>query len=185
MAARYSPHVELTRWSPNHSTRAGRRPLLIVVHATAGHNRPGIADLAGLGEWFARGSLAAGTPVSSHVATDNEGNSARFVHDADKAWHVAYYNRPALGIEQILPGDGSEVTRDMLRETARWIARWSNLHDIPIRKATVTADGAITRAGVIRHSELGVLGGNHRDPGPYDLHACLSLARFYRPRQEL
>lgn len=180
---RTRPHVDVTRWSPNHSSRPGTRPVLIVVHATAGHNRPGVVDLAGLGQWFAVGSIQAGNPVSSHVATDNEAHSARFVVDGEKAWHCAYYNRPSLGIEQVLPGDGSEVTRQMLRETARWIALWSNMHHIPIRKGAVTGGGAITRSGVIRHSELGPLGGNHRDPGPFDLHGCLSLARFYRPRQ--
>jgi hypothetical protein len=183
MATRYKPHLEVTRWSPNHSPRGDVRPVLVAVHATTGHNRPGVVDLEGLGQWFAVGSVQAGNPVSSHVATDNEGHSARFVRDSEKAWHVAYYNRPALGIEQVLPGDGTEVTREMLRETARWVAWWSNLYGIPIRKATVTEGGLITRAGVIRHSELGALGGNHSDPGPYDMHAMLSLARFYRPRQ--
>jgi SAM-dependent methyltransferase len=54
-------------------------------------------------------------------------------------------------------------------------------HDIPIRKARVEG-GSVQRPGVIRHSELGALGGNHADPGPYDMHAMLSLARFYREK---
>lgn len=175
MANRYTPHVNVTEWSPNKSTRGGAHPTLIVVHVTAGHNRPGIVDLQGLADWFARSS----SEVSSHVATDNEGHSARFVRDGDKAWHVAAYNRPALGIEQVAPGTGAEITRDMYRETARWIARWSQTYGIPIRKAAVTG-GVVRKAGVIRHSELGVLGGGHSDPGPYDLDAVLNLARFYR-----
>lgn len=174
MTQRLRPHVEVTHWSPNRSSRGGARPTLIVVHATAGHNRPGVVDLGGLGGWF-------GTPaseVSSHVATDNEGRSARFVADADKAWHCAGYNRVALGIEQVIPGDGTEITDDLYRETARWIALWSHLHAIPIHQGDVQGP-LVTRSGVLRHSQLGVIGGGHADPGPYDEHHLLSLARFY------
>lgn len=119
--------------------------------------------------------------MSSHVATDNEGNSARFVPDEHKPWHCKAYNPMSLGIEQIAPGDGSEITRDMYRETARWIARWSKKWGIPIREARVE-EGRVLRTGVIRHSSLGSLGGNHADPGRYDMHAMLSLARFYKAR---
>jgi N-acetyl-anhydromuramyl-L-alanine amidase AmpD len=171
---RYHPAVDVTRMSPFHSDRGGVRPTLIVVHATAGHNRPGIADLVGLGGWFCNPSAQ----VSSHVATDNEGNSARFVPDERKAWHCMAYNRMSLGIEQVAPGDGTEITRDMYRETARWIAQWSKKYGIPIREAQVD-NGRILRSGVIRHSSLGALGGGHADPGRYDMHAMLSLARFY------
>jgi hypothetical protein len=177
MSQRHHPSVDVTRMSPNQSDRGGARPTLVVVHATAGHNRPGIADLAGLAGWF--GDSA--SQVSSHVATDNEGNSARFVPDDRKAWHCAAYNRMSLGIEQIAPGDGSEITRDMYRETGRWIALWSKRWDIPIREARVE-NGRVLRSGVIRHSSLGTLGGNHSDPGRYDMHAMLSLARFYAAR---
>lgn len=172
---RYTPHVNVTNWSPHKSSRNGAHPTLIIVHVTAGHNRPGISDLVGLGNWFDQ------APVSSHVATDNESHSARFVRDGDKAWHCAAYNRMSLGIEQVAPGDGTEITRDMYRETARWIARWSKMYGIPIRKGAVS-NGVVRKAGVMRHSELGALGGGHADPGRYDLEAVLNLAKFYRAR---
>lgn len=175
--ARVHPNVRITSWSPNKSSRGGAHCTLIVIHVTAGHNRPGISDLRGLAGWFGQSASA----VSSHVATDNESNSARFVRDGDKAWHCAAYNRPALGIEQIAPGTGREITREMYRETARWVAQWSKEYGIPIRKAVVSG-GVVRKAGVIRHSELGALGGGHADPGPYDMHAMLSLARFYRAK---
>lgn len=176
MAVRHKPHVVVRRISPNQSSRSGRRPVLMVVHATAGHNRRGVGDLEALGEWFSRQSSA----VSSHVATDNEGHSARFVNDDRKAWHCAAYNGISLGIEQVLPGDGSEVTEALYEETARWLARWSHLHAIPLRKGRVSRDGRVLETGVVRHSDLGVLGGNHSDPGPFDLHHCLELARGHR-----
>lgn len=175
---RATPHVDVVHWSPNFSSRGGATPTLTVIHATAGHNRPGLSDLVGLGDWFGRTA----SQVSSHVATDNEGHSARYVRDSEKAWHVAAYNRMALGIEQVAPGDGTEITRAMLEETARWVARWNLLHGIPISKARVTPTGVILRAGVIRHSELGALGGNHGDPGRYDMAEMLSLARGFRAR---
>jgi N-acetyl-anhydromuramyl-L-alanine amidase AmpD len=174
---RYKPSVDVRRMSPFHSDRGGVRPTLMVIHATAGHNRPGVADLESLGGWFSNPDAQ----VSSHVATDNEGNSARFVPDELKAWHCMGYNRMSLGIEQVAPGDGSEITREMYRETARWIALWSQKWDIPIREAMVD-DGRVLRSGVVRHSALGAIGGGHSDPGAYDMHAMLSLARFYRTK---
>lgn len=175
---RLSPHVNVTRWSPNYSSRGGARATLIVIHVTAGHNRPGISDLENLGSWFANPA----SRVSSHVATDNEGHSARFVRDASKAWHVAAYNRMSLGIEQVAPGDGTEITRAMLEETARWVARWGLLYGIPTSKAHVTDSGIVKRPGVIRHSELGRLGGGHGDPGEYDMAGMLDFARTIRGR---
>lgn len=178
--SRIHPHVDVVAWSPNYNQgRGGARPTLIVIHATAGHNRPGIVDLQGLGEWFGQKS----SQVSSHVAVDNEGHSARFVRDADKAWHVAAYNRMALGVEQVAPGDGTEITVPMYEETARWVARWSKLHGIPISVVgEVTQSGIVLRPGPIRHSQLGVLGGNHSDPGAYDEHRMLWHARQYRAK---
>lgn len=175
MSNRYTPHVNITSWSPNKSSREGAKPTLIVIHATVSHNVPGLNDLQAIANLFAN----PGFQASSHVCTDNEGHSARFVRDEDKAWHVAGFNRMALGIEQIIMADGKELTRDLYRETARWVARWSKKYDIPIRKGKVSGSSVI-RTGVVRHSELGAIGGGHSDPGPYDMHAMLGLARFYR-----
>jgi N-acetyl-anhydromuramyl-L-alanine amidase AmpD len=175
--ARYTPHVDVRMLSPNCSSRGGATPTLIVIHATVSHNRKGLADLKAIGAWF-------GTPrsqASSHVCTDNEGNSARYVRDADKAWHCAAFNRLSLGIEQILMADGTELTQDLYRETARWVARWSKQYGIPIRKGAVNGT-TVVKTGVVRHSELGSAGGGHADPGSYDMHAMLQYARYYRAR---
>lgn len=177
MANRYTPHVNVTRWSPNRSERGGAHPTLIVIHATVSHNVPGLSDLEAIANLFANPSFDA----SSHVCTDNEGHSARFVRDEHKAWHCAGFNRVSLGIEQVIMADGKELTRDLYRETARWVARWSLKYGIPIRKGSVSG-GTVTRAGVVRHSELGAIGGGHADPGPYDMAAMLHLAKFYRAR---
>ncbi len=172
---RLHPNVRVSHPSPNVSSRGGVTPRLIVIHATAGHNRPGISDLQALGGWFGQ----ARSRVSSHVATDNEGNSARFVNDTDKAWHCMAFNRLSLGIEQVAPGDGTEITDAMYLETARWVAQWSRRYNIPIRVGARNG-GTLTRTGVLRHSDLGSPGGGHADPGRYDEHKMLSYARAIR-----
>lgn len=94
--------------------------------------------------------------------------------------NCARYNAVSLGIEQIGRAGTEHWTRDEIRETARWIARWSVKFGIPIRKGAVSG-GFVTRSGVVTHKMLGVLGGSHVDPGPrYPFDACLKLARFYR-----
>jgi N-acetyl-anhydromuramyl-L-alanine amidase AmpD len=176
--ARYTPAIKVQMLTPNKSSRKGAHPTLIVIHATVSHNRPGLSDLEAIGAWF----MNPQNQVSSHVCTDNEGQSARYVYSQDKAWHCAGYNRMSIGIEQILPGrDGLEITQELYQETARWVARWSKMYSIPIRKGAV-ADGRVTRPGVVRHSDLGVLGGNHSDPGPYDMNAMMKYAQFYRTK---
>lgn len=180
---RVRPRVVVKKASPNQSTRTA--PIsLIVLHDTESHNYPGSSDLKGLANWFANPNAQ----VSSHVATDGDGFSARFVHDDMKAWHCAGFNSASLGIEQI--GFATDTRdqwfsrRKQLRETARWIARWSLLHGIPIQKGSVNgANGTIYKPGVVTHAMLGSRGGGHHDPGPgYPFNTVLWLARYYKRR---
>jgi N-acetyl-anhydromuramyl-L-alanine amidase AmpD len=174
--SRYSPHVTVRRISPNRSSRGGVRPSLIVVHSTESDNRSGNGDLAAVADFLAR----PGTQASAHVMVDADGHSARLVADGEKAWHCAGYNSVSLGIEQVGRAAQAQWTRDEIRECARWVARWSKLYSIPIRKGAVDG-GRVTRSGVLRHSDLGVLGGGHLDPGRgYPLESMLALARFYQ-----
>jgi N-acetyl-anhydromuramyl-L-alanine amidase AmpD len=180
MAERTLPHVAVRRMVCNHSRRvAGARPQIIVLHSTEGTNLVGLADLQGLGAFFDD----AKNEVSSHVATDAEGNSARFVADEDKAWHCAKYNSAALGIEQVGRAAQTEWDAEQQAETARWLAFWSRLHGIPLHKGAVSG-GVVTKPGVIRHSELGSLGGGHADPGShYPMERVMDLARRFREHQ--
>jgi N-acetyl-anhydromuramyl-L-alanine amidase AmpD len=158
----------------NKSTRHGQKPILIVVHDTEGGNVQGSKDLRGVGNWFDNSNSQA----SAHVCTDAEGQSARYVFDDDKAWACAYYNAPSLSIEQIGFANQTHWPHAQIEETARWIALWSHRHDIPIRKGVVSRDGRVIKRGVIRHSDLGNLGGGHHDPGPhFPLANCLVIAR--------
>lgn len=182
---RLGPNVVTRHYSPNQSERFPVALELITLHDTEGSNVPGsIADLVGLGEWFARPIQA-----SAHVATDSDGNSARYVSDRRKAWHCAAYNSASLGIEQIgfasQPRSTWFANWRQLRETARWIAYWSHRYGIPIRRARVSG-GAVTRSGVIRHMDLGALGGGHSDPGAnYPFRRVLLLARAYKAARQL
>jgi hypothetical protein len=175
--ARYRPRVVYRRRSPNQSSRRGVRPRLIVIHSTESSNIRGSSrDLRGVADYLCRPSVQA----SSHVITDGDGNSARLVDDRAKAWTCAHYNGVSLNIEQIGRAASERWTRDEIRETARWVARWSKMYGIPIRQGAVR-DGRVVRSGVVTHKQLGRLGGGHVDPGPrYPFTAMLRLARFYR-----
>lgn len=163
------------------STRHGTKPVLIVIHDTEGGNVPNSSrDLAGLGDYFDRIS----TQASSHVAVDEDGNSARYVPDSQKAWTQAFYNPWCLSIEQIgfATDDWNGAKKErQLQEVARWIAWWSKEHGIPIRAATVTRDGRITKSGVKQHRSLGNLGGGHHDVAhDYPTSKVLAYARKHR-----
>jgi hypothetical protein len=177
LGQRIDPHVVVRRLSPFRSSRNGTRIEIITIHATESPEVAGAADLAAIGDWFCNPIAK----VSSHVCTDaNAGYSARYVVDEEKAWHCAGYNSVSLGIEQIGHTAQTEWKRDELRETARWVARWSLMHGVPIRHGSVNG-GQVVRSGVVRHSDLGVIGGGHGDPGaPYPMDDMLALAGFYR-----
>lgn len=172
--SRVHPSVDITHISPNHSSRFGRKPNLIVLHATVSHNRPGVRDLRDLGNYFALRP----TRASAHVATDADGNSGRYVWDGDKAWHCVAYNGRSLGVEQIwAPGETWHI--EGVRETARWIAQWSKLYNIPIRQGAVRF-GVVTKPGVVTHKQLGRLGGGHTDPPNFPFNICLEKARYFK-----
>jgi N-acetyl-anhydromuramyl-L-alanine amidase AmpD len=168
-----SPRPEVTKHVRNQSSRNGVKPSLVVLHSTEGHNRPGLSDLQGLGDYFDR----YGVDASSHVANDAEGNDARYVPDERKAWTQAQFNPVALSIEQIGFASQSSWPAKQVRNTAEWIAYWSKKHGIPIRRGKVMGNRVI-QSGVVMHSELGAPGGGHHDPGRnFPLDRCLEIAR--------
>lgn len=174
---RIRPHVVVRRESPNQSARTSSISL-IVIHDTESHNREGASDLQAIGALFADSSRDA----SAHVCTDEDGQSARFVHDDRKAWHCVSYNSAALGIEQVGFASQGSWREAQVKETARWVARWSVIHGVPIRKGR-TAFGRVIRSGVVTHRSLGSAGGGHWDPGyHYPMKHMLELARRYRKK---
>jgi N-acetylmuramoyl-L-alanine amidase len=173
---RVKPNVDYRQMVCNYSSRNGASPKLIVIHSTEGSNIEGIGDLKGLANWFDRPSAN----CSSNVGVDAEGNSSRMVRDEQKAWTQAYWNPWSLSIENIGFASQKKWTELQLKENARWIAYWCDLHGIRPYKASVTKDGRIVKPGVIRHSDLGALGGGHHDPGSgFDLSHVMDMARSY------
>lgn len=173
---RLHPNVVVNIASPNYSERL--TPIsLIVLHSTESDNIPhSHSDLEGVANWFANPAAE----VSAHVITDADGQSARCVGDSHKAWHVAAYNSPALGIEQIGRAVQTSWLPSEFKETARWIAQWSHDYHIPIRRAIV-ANGKVIRSGVTTHRKLGALGGGHVDPGThYPFRKVLKMARHIK-----
>jgi hypothetical protein len=181
MSSRIHPNVVFRKESPNQSSRNGAKPRLIIVHSTEGDNVAGTArDLIGVAGYLCQPNVQA----SSHVLVDSDGYSARIVADDRKAWTQAWWNPWGLSIEQVGRAAQTTWAREELRESARWIARWSLMYGIPPYKGAVDLEsGRILKVGVVRHSELGVRGGGHHDPGPsYPLDETLALARFYRAK---
>ncbi|HXR30818.1 MAG TPA: peptidoglycan recognition family protein [Solirubrobacterales bacterium] len=179
-----APQPEVTRNVVNQSSRDGKRPSIIVLHTTEGHNRPGVGDLADLAAFFDRTS----TQASSHIANDAEGHDCRMVPDSRKAWTQAELNSVALSIEQIGfaaqgKGDWFGDAPHQLANTARWIAWWSKKYGIPIRRGVVSGT-TVLKSGVCSHKQLGAAGGGHVDPGTaYPFEYVLDLARVFASRR--
>lgn len=183
--ARLKPEIVPTGRVVNQSARTAPISLL-VLHTTEGHNRPGNSDLLGLWDYFNTASVEA----SSHVVVDADGHSVRCVDDKNKAWTCAGFNSASLNIEQIgftatSSSDWRKNNWKELHETARWLAQWSEIHNIPLRKGAVSGS-TVTRSGVIRHMDLGSIGGGHGDPGAnYPFYRVLALARLYKAARKI
>lgn len=171
---RVSQKVVVRRNVRNQSARTSSIKA-VVIHSTESDNRVGTSDLASIGAWFDN----PGAQASSHVCTDADGQSARYVPDSRKAWHGGSYNSQTLGIEQIGRAAQSSWSDREIDETARWVAYWSLKHKIPIRVGAVSG-GQVTKTGVVTHSMLGSLGGGHHDPGTgYPMDRMLRRARHF------
>lgn len=166
----------------NQSSRTGVKPALLVLHTTESHNRPGKSDIDSIINWF-------DNPVaqsSSHVIVDREGNSARCVKDGKKAWTQAWFNSFCLSIEMIGFASESKTAwllneRKGLKKVAKYLAHWSKYWDIPLQKAVVSNTGRVVKPGVIRHMDLGKLGGDHHDPGVnFPLDTVIRMAKWYK-----
>lgn len=100
--------------------------------------------------------------ASAHYAIGWDGTEVLMVREEDKAWHVAVgdTNDRSIGIEHVgyahamQPGTPTEWSRQMLRASARLVARLARKYDIPI-----------DREHIIAHAELDPA--RRSDPGPY------------------
>jgi hypothetical protein len=141
------------RRSPNQSSRHGARIDLIVWHETAG-------PYAGAVSWLRDPASRA----SAHLVVREDGRAVtQLVPLAAKAWHAEAFNAYSVGVEHANTTAKGYATDAQLHESARIFA-WLAWHlRIPARWAR----GGVGR-GVVRHSELGALGGGHTSCGPED-----------------
>lgn len=140
------------RKSPNQSTRS--RPIsLVVVHDTEG-------GYAGSVSWLCNPRAEA----SAHVVLREDGGEAtQLVAEAAKAWHASEYNSPGLGLE--IAGSSRKGYPDkQLRVAARIVAYWCKKYGLPPKHVVPKFPGDGTK-GFTYHSDLGVRGGGHTDPG--------------------
>jgi len=161
----------------NFSTRpADAKYELLVAHDTESPNAPGIADLEAIRAWFSNPNAQA----SANYVDDATGNVLEMVNPVTyMAWHVAYFNPWAIGVEQV--GYASQTKWPLLQveATARIFAHWATLYGIPIRHGKVNGC-TIVKPGIVFHADLGLCGGGHHDPGPhYPLGLLIRLTRLY------
>lgn len=136
----------------------------IVLHTTEGFT--GKNGLRDMGDYFDHLS----TQASSHRGIDRLGRLARYVPDSKKAWTCMAFNSCTLNVEIIgfsSMGKASWWHYPLqLRKVAYLVAYWADEHSIPLRRGHVdTKTARFTKRGVVRHMDLGQIGGGHSDPG--------------------
>lgn len=161
----------------NYSSRpAGTHYELLVPHDTESPNAPGIADLEAIRAWFSNPNAQA----SANYVDDAQGNTLELVNPQTlKAWHVAYFNPWAIGVEEVGYATQTRWPLLQLEATARIFAHWATKYGIPIQAGKVNGC-AIVRPGIVEHANLGLCGGGHHDPGThYPLAELVRLTAMY------
>lgn len=159
------PTVQVRANVVNQSSRGGVKPAIIVLHSTESSNQPGLQDLSSLVAWFNNPKAQA----SSHLVVDAEGNTARCVPDAQKAWTEAAFNPQGLSIEMIGRAAQTEWPEAQVLKVAAHVRLWAKTYGIPLVHSTAH--------GVCFHADLGAAGGGHHDPGAaFPLGRVLALA---------
>lgn len=137
--------------SPNFSSRNGQRVTHLVWHATIGHYEPSIS-------WLCNPAAQA----SAHLVVAELGEEVtQLVLVENKAWHADGWNGFTVGVEHASLDQGFASHAQL--EQSALIFGWLCKHfDIP------PVHGLHKPRGIVRHRDLGVVGGGHHD-GPSDL----------------
>lgn len=139
--------------SPNHSSRHGVTPDLLVWHETAGPYEGSVS-------WLRNPRSQA----SAHlVVREDGGEVSQLVALGQKAWTQEAFNGRGVGVEHANMTAKGYATEAQLEVSAR-VFGWLCVHlAIPPRFAR----GGVGR-GVCRHRDLGAAGGGHTQCGPSD-----------------
>lgn len=141
------------RNSPNQSTRHGETVDLIVWHESAG-------SYAGDVSWLCNPDANA----SAHLVLREDGGEAtQLVPIARKAWHASAFNPQAIGVEHSNRTAKGYASERQLEVSARVFGFLCLRYNVPPRWAR-NGQGR----GVVRHLELGRLGGGHTECGMGD-----------------
>jgi hypothetical protein len=135
--------------SPNHSSRRGIVPYLIVVHRPVSSYASALRTLT---------TPAGNGSVSAHVLTEHD-RATQLVPWDEKAWSCVAFNAASYNLEvDDNAWDGTDSVA--WRKAARLVAYLCHKTGIP---ATWTQSPTHT-PGVCRHYDLGRAGGGHTDP---------------------
>lgn len=122
--------------SPNHSSREGRRPTLVVLHGDAGRSD------AGTVAWLQNKESA----VSYHYLVGRDGQVYQFVQESENAWHAgvsAFHgaevgnsvNKVSIGVAFANDGTGHEDYRSVQYEVGgQLVADICRRHGIPLHR---------------------------------------------------
>lgn len=149
LASGCAHHNPMARWRPSPNFDV-RRPVLIVLHYTAGDSLQG--SLRTLQTANSQG------PVSAHYLLARDGRLLQLVDERDRAWHagegswgtISDVNSASIGIE--IDNDGH-----------------SPFPDVQIQRLIVLLDNLTRRLGIPRHQIIGhedMAPGRKIDPGP-------------------
>lgn len=114
-------------------THGHHTPARIVIHTTESHDYPGLVDIKGIVDYWAR----AGDGLGAHIIIDADGNSAVCGNPDQIMWAVAGRNTGSVHIELIGRARFIPTTwwlrLRQLNKAAKWCA-WLNLeYGIPLR----------------------------------------------------
>ena len=183
------PYVNYNTSFPlRNSERGSHTKRKIVMHETVSHDREGLSDIQGIASYLRR------VGYGIHLIIDQEGLSGYYPRDKAIFWHAAGDNLSTIGVELVsfIPGLNTTTNNRFklwwgrerqLHKAARWLAYYSDKHDIPLRYSQGRA------AGVCSHWDISqsydIVGGHwdcrpkHRG-GHFPMRRLIRLARGYK-----
>jgi hypothetical protein len=160
----------------------------IVIHETVSHDHRGLSDIKSVSKYL--GEKGYGI----HCIVDQEGKSGYYPGERAVFWHAKGDNQSTIGIELVsyIPGlNISNTSRwkiwwkreRQLHKTARWLAYYSDKHDIPLKYSEGRAAGICSHWDI---SEAYNISGGHWDGRPkhraghFPMMKLIYLARGYK-----
>lgn len=165
-------------------THGTQRPVRVVLHDTESHDTAGLADIAGIFNFWHTQKNPDGTlaKYGAHFVVDSVGNVGRG-GDADQIqWHVGNLNTGSIGIEQVGFASFSKLVwkrkrRKQLYAVARILAWAHGEYGIPLKVQSNPQMPGITTHALV--GKAGIDPSGHTDPGPgYPLGFVVTLAKM-------